>query len=250
MTPMIKQRSWFGALFFVVFATSLSAIVNTEQLRQDAGSVHSLSVSLRVEDGNHDVFSFSPTYRFNTTQGTHRHLLAASYHYGKSKKYLITDRSFLHYRLIQAFTQTHFLEWFIQHQSNVFLNMKHRFLIGNAWRKEDTLGTALRVVYSAGFMLEHEKLQNNSTETRVRLNSYWSVHKVLHTQSVLRFIAYFQPALNHWEDIRILASVSLHHPLTARLQSDLRLDLNSDLMPQPGLKQHDIILTQALTFRW
>lgn len=206
-----------------------------------------LSLALGGATGNTDKVEAEAGGFLLRRKGMHVDFLAAQYRYGKSHGQEDTDHGFLHLRHRGYVTRKRAWEVFLQLESNRFTRLKRRELLGGGLRW--ALGESMdweALYVGLGPMYERERLKplaggfEDLRQNRWRANSYLSLNVVPRSGLRLTCSAYYQPAVSHMMDFRILAKGSMHIALGSEMAIKVTLEIAHDHQPPLTVRKTDV----------
>ena len=154
-------------IFFSFFLISSIALcqVNTESMRgnnQSMGMTHNMSLDFSYFSGSLEIIQLMGAYKMSyLTNSNWYGFLAARYNRAFEKdKEDFSNRVFLHLRAARPIITQTDIEGFIQKESNHFINLEDRELLGGGLR----INQVENLYWGIGIMHEMEKYNNISKE--------------------------------------------------------------------------------------
>ena len=191
---------------FILFSSLALCQVNTESMRgnnQSPGMTHNMSLDFSYFSGSVEIIQLMGAYKMSyLTNSNWYGFLAARYNRAFEKdKEDFSNRVFLHLRAARPILTHIDIEGFIQKESNHFINLEDRELIGGGLR----INQVDNLYWGIGIMHEMEKYNNISQEHNFikstnYINYQVNVLEIIELQNVM----YYQFKLENPEDYRIL----------------------------------------------
>lgn len=238
--------------------SSLTAQVNTEWLRREAGSegvFGGVSLGVTVEQGNSDVLDVSASGRIDGRFGKIYTFVIGSYRRSLGDGEAFRNNAFVHARAALPIDTAGLfrIEVFAQKQFDDFLSLKDRNLLGGGVRmrlldlSEDSL--ALLVNGGIGAMLENEltSIPVDIDTTVVRATSYLTISTRLTPWISLLATTYYQPLMERTGDFRLLVDGHVAFKASTVLSIFIALNYRFDSEPLPLLKRYDVKLSNGIT---
>ncbi len=246
-----------GAVLVVTATRAARAQVNVEPLRKkirDEGYSGTIEASATGRLGNIEGIIASSVGQVGWGTGRHLFFVHGRGDYTKLNKNVLVARYFLHarynYELKDDFI---WAEAFVQQQSDRFLNLKNRELVGLGPRFALFRETAFGTFVGVAWMLEYERVSvpegaPDRPETLFQRASLYAAATVRTDDRVeLTFTAYLQPRFARPADYRVfvesLLSVEANKHFSVRLYATVRHDSE----PVTSVKRTDLEIRNALT---
>ena len=219
---------------FILISSLVLCQVNTESMRgnnQSPGMTHNMSMDFSYFSGSVEIIQLMGAYKMSyLTNSNWYGFLAAHYNRAFEKdKEDFSNRVFLHVRGARPIIAHIDIEGFIQKESNHFINLEDRELLGGGLRINQ-LGT---LYWGIGIMHEMEKYNNISQEQNFikstnYINYQVNVLEIIELQNVL----YYQFKLENPEDYRILwngnLTINASKGISFHMNTHYRFDKNGD----------------------
>jgi len=225
--------------------------VNTEKMRMGlskSGLAGDINLSYSVNLGNSELTKIGLGPNLIWRIGRNQVFMLNDLDRVYSKDGTIINKAFSHLRYNYDFTDRYIYEFFLQAQYNRTQNLSHRYLVGTGIRIIPFRRESFMMAVGITGMYEDEELSSGETSKIARGSSYIFVKA--DRVDLLSFIntIYVQPALDNWEDFRILDEAELSVWLTKNLALTTSLLYNYDSEPPEGIKHYDLELKNGLKF--
>lgn len=258
-TPARERSAWKKllaglSLGFALFASSASAQVNIETLRQrDADRTIATTIDVRLEHrtGNVEHSKLDIDVRSDLhTQQTHSFALVRG-GLGLLGGDRFTNEGLAHLRFMYG-TRKWVPEVFVQGDYDKARKLDARVLGGTGLRLELYASTTRVVAWGSSWMLEYESYDLDETATHAtsttvqRWSNYIVVRRNLGSAVALSWIAYAQPRFDAFSDLRVLVDASLGVGITARLAMTTTFHLRYDSKPPDDIEDLDTSLATGL----
>ncbi len=251
-------------IFLLPFHTNpqLFGQVNTEKMRNneaERGFQHTVGFGLGLLAGNSDQYKVSGNYRLDWLSARYYSFLIVNYERGKSGGEIFSDKGFVHTRITRDLSERWIAEIFGQREFNKMISLKDRQLAGGGMRYEiRRIGNTetdqkSKFVLGLGTGLMYEREITSSPKdnrTLVRSTSYASIHRQLDDRISFITSTYFQAALKHRSDFRILDESMLTVSLTKSFAFTASFIFRYDHEPPPDVKRYDVSLTNGIHVRF
>lgn len=239
------------------FATAEAAIVNVTGFvegERPEGLDASLTASVDLHDGNSELFvvGLAPSAQYKA--GDHLVLMTARGEYGRSNGERVLFKTFEHLRYRHRLSDRWSAEVFGQHEFDEFRRLSLRALGGLGPRAEWAPQEQLKLAAGLAYMLEYEKLRDNSGEndagdrnTQHRASSYLTGQWQIREGVTWAQTFYLQPRLDRGRDLRLLNETRIGVRLTERIQLTTALTVGYDTRPPDSIRKTDTSLRSAIT---
>jgi len=180
--------------------------VNTESMRGDIttpGVNHNMTLNFSYFSGNSEIIQLMGTYQMNYLLKSNWYgLLSGKYNRAFEKgKEDFSNQGFVHLRTAKPIMAQTDIEGFIQKETNHFINLENRELLGSGLR----INQFEDLYWGIGIMHEKEKYNNNPQEQNFIKSTNHINYKVNILNKVdLENVMYYQFKLENPEDYRIL----------------------------------------------
>ena len=180
--------------------------VNTESIRgnrQSPGVSHNMALDFSYFSGNSEIIQLMGSYQMDyLTNSNWYGLLAVRYNRAFEKdKEDFSNKGFVHLRAAKPIMAITDIEGFIQKETNHFINLENRELLGSYLR----INQFEDLYWGIGIMHEKEKYNNNPKEQNFIKSTNYINYKVNILNKVdLENVMYYQFKLENPEDYRIL----------------------------------------------
>ena len=188
-----------------LFLSSLYSQVNTESLRREnsiPGVHHNMELDFAYISGNTEIIKLNGSYRMDYVSNPHWYcFLVGEYDHAYEKPNEdFSNKGFVHLRAARPIIPHIHIEGFIQKESNHFIDLQNRELVGAGLR----INQFAQLYWGSGIMLEMEKYTNIPLENFIKSTNYlnYSIKflEILELQNIL----YYQFKLEKPNDYRIL----------------------------------------------
>lgn len=240
---------WFAA------AQVALAQVNTETLRlgvPSPGFQGDFKGDLALKRGNVELLQVGGSGRVFYQTGVHTPLLFARAEFAEQGGERFAETTFVHARWTAMWLPRLGSEVFAQLQYDAFLRLTFRALSGFGPRFAVVLEKWLELFAGTAYMLEREVLDiapTNSHPQRTlnhRWTTYGSIKLKLGEVLGLSNVAYVQPRIDRFADVRFLDELELQARLHEHLSLVDALVLRFDSDPPDGVRKWDLGLTAGL----
>ena len=218
----------------ILFSSLALCQVNTESMRgnnESTGMTHNMSLDFSYFSGSVEIIQLMGAYKMSyLTNSNWYGFLAARYNRAFEKdKEDFSNRLFLHLRAARPLLTHIDIEGFIQKESNHFINLEDRELLGGGLRINQ-LGN---LYWGIGIMHEMEKYNNISQEQNFikstnYINYQVNVLEIIELQNVM----YYQFKMENPEDYRILwngnLTINASKGISFHMNTHYRFDKNGD----------------------
>lgn len=268
---MINRKNFFirksGVVFiffsFIIFVAPepMQAQVNTEKLRNyeaNKGFTNSIGFGFGFLSGNSDQYRISSNYRLDWLTKKYYSFLIVNYERGESGGKLFSDKGFIHARVSRDLTDHSIAEVFTQKEFNKLISLNDRQLFGSGMRYEiralDTSRSQTQkyvVGLGSGLMYERESTSDpKNKKILARSTSYLSVKWQLDDRISFFSTTYFQLALRHRSDFRVLDESSLSFAINKTVSFLTSFNLRFDNEPPMDVKNYDMAVTNGINVRF
>lgn len=236
-----------------------ASIVNIEGVRGapgEDGLSGRLELSVSGSRGNTEKSGVAAGVRIERRQGRTTDLALAEYAYGESSGARDTNRAFAHLRRTAGFRPRLAAEAFAQAERNEFTRLSFRGLIGAGLRVTLTDSARLRTHVGSGLMYVRETLEalegtsDAGTEHFWRANLYLSVNGDPNDYTRAYNTLYYQPALDHPADYRLLDEAGLIVRLTERIDLRVAVQVAYQSRPPQAVDRTDVDFTTGIEIRF
>jgi hypothetical protein len=235
----------------------LSAQVNTEKFfRPDGkdGLSGYVEIDLSHRGGNVNVsevdLETSANYRWS---GMRSYLVLRS-DYGWKDGSRFSDEALVHARNLFRTERALSPELFLQVDSNRRRLLQLRSLAGGGLRYNLKRSQGSRALIGASIMIENERydlpVTNGHPEqtTVIRWSSYFSANGDLNQKADWSLIAYFQPQINDFGDLRLIGEGNFRVELLKKLYLVTSLSFRHDNRPPDGIKKLDTKIESGIAW--
>jgi hypothetical protein len=180
--------------------------VNTESMRGDIttpGVNHNMTLNFSYFSGNSEIIQLLGTYQMNYLLKSNWYgLLSGKYNRAFEKgKEDFSNQGFVHLRTAKPIMAQTDIEGFIQKETNHFINLENRELLGSGLR----INQFENLYWGTGIMHEMEKYNNISQEQNfIKSTNYINYTVNILNKVELVNVMYYQFKLDNPEDYRIL----------------------------------------------
>ncbi|MCP4728420.1 MAG: DUF481 domain-containing protein [bacterium] len=243
--------------FFFILSSAASAQVNTEKMRVDkdlAGFSGRISMSISLQTGNVEVLDTGCGLRLQYDADRHRTFLVGDMKFARNRSEEFKNRGFAHLRYNYMFRKSIRGEFFTQYEYNEFIRLFNRRLFGTGVRINLHQSDNKGVYYGSSFMYEFEQIdiKKDSGDDPEYSLLRWSNYLVFKWEpgerSALVNSLYIQPALEDFEDTRILDEFDLQTGITDKLVMILGIRFRYDSLPPTGVKKADMEIMNSISY--
>ena len=229
---------------------TLHGQVNTEKLRmaRDANGISGqveLAFSLTLGNSKLAQLDFGPA--FVARRGRHQAFVLSDLSWVSSNEVSVVNRGFGHVRYNVDLTARLIGEAFTQIQYDRAQNLKSRFLLGGGVRMNLVKRPTGFAAVGASAMYEHEEQTDGQTSDSPRGSSYLSLSISSPERAALSSTVYLQPALDDFEDLRVLQETRVALTVVRRLALVVTFNYRLDTRPPAGIRRYDLKLKNGLT---
>ncbi len=237
---------------------SAHAIVNIESLNTGEppqGYSGSMNVAVDGQSGNTDKLGANLGARLEWHGGAITNFAILRYTYGETSGVQDTNNLFSHARHIHQLTDKTAYEGFIQAERNIFNRLTFRGLIGGGVRLKlsetpdvKTLLLGLGGFFSRETLEKRAGLTDSGKQDIWRFSTYLNyVHRLNDNLRVLS-TTYYQPAVDDFNDFRVLEEATLSVKMTDNLALNLSLNLSHDSKPPQAVKKTDTTYSTGIEY--
>jgi hypothetical protein len=244
------MRKWIPFLLLAIPSTGNGqTILNVERLQrgESTGLSGRLSSTVSLKAGNTEIFQIGGSLGFGFLSDRHWVRTFAGLDRLKKGSEEILDNKYIHLRYNYLVGERLRTFHFLQLQTNQNLFLSRRFLLGSGLRYRLTEGGGASLDVGSGVMLETERLdpekldQGEAAETEtLRMANLLVGSGSIGDGGVWTAVVYYQPALNEFEDYRLLGEAGLAIIITDSLDLDVSLTWRHDSRAPAGLKEDDL----------
>lgn len=246
-------------LLLLICVNSLYSQVNTEAIRSngvDKGFKSRIDLLFGLNSGNSEYISGESKLRVDFVADEFRTFLAGELAYKKGNQEVISNKGFLHGRLIYTKSKTIQPELFLQKEYNEFVLLIDRNLAGLGLRyalsNTDFVvdsSAGLNIYLGVGAMYEMEKIKTIPTHITeiIRSTNYLTITWKPTEKFLLNSVTYFQVNVNRLNDHRILNESQLQFKITNALSFIFGINYRFDKEPPVGIKEYDLELKNGIT---
>ena len=254
----MKKYIFWGFIF--VFSI-LHGQVNTESMRSEDNSdgfKSQFNLSLGYEKANSEVLDLAAEYRLDYIRKDNFHsfmVINLENGYEKevnSPKNIITNKGFIHLRITKNVVTNYQMEVFTQYESNEFLLLNDRYLLGaglrTAFHKSELADTYLGI----GLMVEKEtyNLDIENEKNLLRSTNYIKNNITLSSNIDLSNTCYFQIASDDLNDYRILYDGGLDFHVNDYFAFTIELNYRYDNDPHGDLGSNYIQVSNGISLNF
>ncbi|HNW58095.1 MAG TPA: DUF481 domain-containing protein [bacterium] len=222
--------------------------INMERFRRatpNRGFEGNLDLDLTIMTGNTDFRMIGLNSRFNYNWTNAYTFLVLNGGIGWSGGERFMDQSTAHLRHVFTLSRRLQQESFLQFDNNRKRNLSGRELVGIGLRARLLSARLAKLRCGAAWMYEFERydLAAGNRHPRDlkthRLSSYLTFELGRESGVTLLSVTYFQPALDHWRDHRLLSENALAMTLTSFLSFKFSFNFRRDSRPPDGVRKLD-----------
>lgn len=262
MNSLKFQLSLCILILFAAFTFSGSAQVDTEAYRKyslEPGLFNTMALNLGYNSGNTNFIKIKAAYRADYYAGDFYSFLIGNLEYKEGNEELITNKGFVHLRLIYNAAELFHPELFLQKEFNKFILLKDRNLAGAGARLHlinvnpvaDSL-SKINFYLGIGAMYEEETYSSEpfASTSLLRSTNYvnfiWEIDK----RTEFNIVTYFQVNVARFKDFRILCNTGLKFKIIEKLKFIVNMSLRFDNEPIWGVKKYDFELNNGISFEF
>ena len=249
----------FIYLFIVVFVNTLSAQVNTEKFRKESdkpGYSGSISLAAGLASGNSEFVKAKGGLRIDYSAPSFDFFLVGNYEFEEANDAKVVNKGFAHLRNILSLSPVLSIEFFLQKEFNQFILLEDRNLGGAGLRVDainlfaDTSVKSVELFFGTGLMYENEKynITGSSVTNLFRSTSYLTLNWQMNEIISFITINYFQFDVERFNDFRFINESGLNFTIFKNLIFTSAISLRYDNEPVPNVRNHDLELTNGITF--
>jgi len=256
------RRGKLQILFFLLLlgaTQSVSAIVNMEELHFStvkSENKGAFSLSYSGAKGNEDRSRLGLGMSYRMSGDNSANLISANVVRGESNGVRDSNNAFAHLRHIREFSEINAWEIFTQVEKNEFTRLNLRSLIGGGVRHR--IGDAERYRQFLGLglfysieKLDEAKVTNEDAEQRYTRVNFYSLNRIVWSDtSKLYFTVYAQPAVNEWDDYRLLGIVSLKVAVDNNIKLSISYNITHDSKPPELVRETDVRYLTGIEFEF
>ncbi|TNE32829.1 DUF481 domain-containing protein [bacterium] len=246
-------------ILFLICNLTIYSQVNTEAYRNDGikkGFKSRFDLLLGLNAGNSEYLSGEGKLRVDYVADEFRTFLTGEIAYKKGNQEVISNKGFLHGRLIYTNNQSLQPELFLQKEYNEFVLLLDRNLAGLGLRYalsntdfvvDSSVG--IKAYLGVGAMYEMEKIntQPKFTTEIIRSTNYLTIAWKPTEKFLLNSVTYFQVNVNRFNDHRILNESQLQFKITDALSFIFSVSYRFDKEPPKGIGEYDLELKNGIT---
>ncbi len=247
-----------------LWPSSAVAQVDTEALRRKLGSLQGdregeqsrslaakLDGSLKAYGGNTEGVVWGASLQLAGRSGRHLGFFATSGDYSHLDGETQVRRSFAHARYNYELTDGIWGELFGQLESNKFIAVRLRELVGIGPRFRLFDADTLQAFVATAYMLEHTQLGDDVTPpsrpaTVHRSSSYLTFSWLVDERVTLVSTTYYQPRFDEPSDHRLFSQLSGDFAVTGVLKAGMSLSMRYDSLPPGGVESTDWSVVNTL----
>ncbi|MEZ4372774.1 MAG: DUF481 domain-containing protein [Polyangiaceae bacterium] len=248
----------------LAWSSLASAQVDTEALRRKLGSLQSdregehtrsvaakLDGSIKAYGGNTDGVVWGASLQLAGRTGRHLAFLAATGDYSHLDGETQVKRSFAHARYNYELSEGLWWELFAQLESNKFIAVRLRELVGTGPRVQLFHADQLHAFFGTAYMLEHTELASDVTPPDRpalvhRSSNYLTFSWLVDERVSLVSTTYYQPRFDQPSDYRLFSQLSADFGVTPVLKAGMSLMLRYDSLPPGGVESTDWSVVNTL----
>lgn len=247
-----------------VWVVEARAQVDTEALRRKLGSLQGdregersralaakLDGSLRAYGGNTEGVVWGASLQLAGRSGRHLGFIATSGDYSRLDGETQVRRAFAHARYNYELSDGLWGEAFGQLESNKFIAVRLRELVGIGPRLRLFDADTLEAFVATAYMLEHTRLADdvvppNRPATVHRSSSYLTFSWLVDDRVSLVSTTYYQPRFDEPSDFRLFSQLSGDFAVTGVLKAGMSFLLRYDSLPPGGVESTDWSVVNTL----
>lgn len=203
-----------------------------------------LKGSLETRNGNSNLNAYAADGRLQyDNNSTYVTWIESSFNYGESSNSAYVKNTFSAYRYIHTmYIKPLNWEFFLQMQTNEFLDISERYLGGAGLRYGTNQNKNGQIFFGFGAFYEHVGYNTSldPSENNKRLNIYIAYNNNFTKDAELSYFVYLQPKLGHLSDCQMLNSLQLKIQIYEKFGLDFSVSFSRDTKPAIGIKSNDI----------
>ncbi|CAI8388434.1 MAG: Uncharacterised protein [Owenweeksia sp. TMED14] len=225
--------------FFIFCVISISAqIVNVEAMRsltgKDSGTHGIIDGRFYFGGVQNLLLRLSTSTNIRKTVGDESYYGIFSGNFSTrigGESLLFEQNGFVHGRYNRKISQRLTVEGFFQWQSNkpMLIAQRYNFGFGPRYMAIKTKTGSLFV--SPLIMYELDVESSGKFESVVRMSTYISLDMLLYEKYRWNSIAYYQPVLGRWDDVRVVINSRFSTPISPELNLVVSANVNYDAYP-------------------
>ena len=247
----MKRFLLIGFLFIV---TTTYGQVNIERIRLDhkkeTPSTQFVNLNTELQSGNSSFYSLNLNYR-NQFQRDHFHgFLLSKFNYGKRNSDVYTNEQFAHLRIIGNSKTSHFNELYMQIESNQFIDLKARYLVGGGVRFRLIHQPSLHVFLGSSLLSEWLMTGADLPDDHIWRTSHYISHWAqLSEGNEWVSTVYFQPAIRDFKEYRFYLESSFINQLFDQVSYKTTFLLKYNTVPIGNQQSSDLALTSGIEWK-
>jgi len=245
---------FIATVLLSLHGNTLQAQVNTETMRKfklREGVSTSVNFNHQISQGNSDFIIYKAQVRLDYLKKIYHTFFISSFKHGEQDDKQFLNKGFLHWRGLRLINDCLSAELFAQLESDDFINLKRRKLIGSGFRiRTFNRDDRANLFIGIGVMREQEKYSDpmEVTKNLFRSTNYVSGKFLINELVDFFLISYYQVAVNSITDFRILMDCGLTIKLWKKISLDVKVEYRYDNEPLPQIKDYDINITNGIGF--
>ncbi|MCA9642080.1 MAG: DUF481 domain-containing protein [Myxococcales bacterium] len=210
-----------------------------------------LDGSLKAYGGNTDGVVWGASLQLAGRTGRHLGFFAATGDYSHLDGETQVRRSFAHARYNYELSEGLWWELFGQLESNKFIAVRLRELVGTGPRLQLFDADELQAFFGTAYMLEHTELASDVTPPDRpalvhRSSNYLTFSWLVDERVSLVSTTYYQPRFDEPSDYRLFSQLSADFGVTTVLKAGMSLMLRYDSLPPGGVESTDWSVVNTL----
>jgi len=251
------QYKTLFTLLLISFSLCVSAqqIIHIENKRLaaiDSGFTGNISVQANFIQNVNNIFQNRNYIQLQYTQNKHSILSLSNQNLSILNKERIINDGYQHLRYNYKYSKLVTYEAFVQFQYNkiILIDFRTLFGIGPRFNIIDVDSTNTRLFIGTHYMYEYEEETTGQINRNHRINSYISFGKPINDIFLIDVLAYFQPALNAFKDIRTSIEATVTITITKSLRFNLRQSIMHDSNPPEGIRNTFYNFSNGLVYEF
>jgi hypothetical protein len=225
-------------LFKINFAQQIIHIENRRLAAIDSGLTGNVSAQINFIQNQNNIFQSNNYFQLQYATGKHSILSLSNQNLNIVNKNKLVNDGFQHFRYNYKLSTPVTLEAFVQLQYNTIISIDFRSLFGVGPRfnliQNDTVNS--RLFIGTQYMYEYEEESTGKINRDHRISSYVSYGMPFKEIFLIDVIAYFQPAMNKYRDVRTSVEAVFEITITKSLRFRLRQSIMYDSKPPEGIR--------------
>lgn len=254
----IKRHMLISVAFVLLFAlaTPARAFVNIERLRwSEGGQGFSglVDFGLDLKRGNSQITDLSASGTAGYRSGKNLIFLIGEGEYGDRGGARYLNNAMAHLRYNRSLSRFWIAEAYTQLEEDEFRLLLNRSLVGAGMRWSSNGEGLFNNAFGLSLLAEQLRYDlpaNNPkrSDDALRFSGYAVLEWAFSETATLDLVAYLQPRLDDWSDLRGTSEGALRVILTERLSLTVGINLAYDSDPVGKVEPYDLSISNTLSF--